>query len=172
MRSINIVKVYIMLFVIVLTTITIAQQSNNNAFIFDGQSNPIYVEDGNPVIQGAPQSAFQYFNAVGTPTTDNNITVQAWIYLIGENSGTKMPIIYRSVGGGSYNVFSLYVDADRKAYFSINSDQGIVSVSTPKIPAFTWVQLTGIYDADNQELKIYYGKDLEGYIQNVSLGTA
>ena len=36
MRSFNIVKAYIMIFVIVLTTgvITIAQQSNNNAFLF------------------------------------------------------------------------------------------------------------------------------------------
>jgi parallel beta-helix repeat protein len=171
MRTFNIVKAFVIPFVIVFTAITFAQQSNNKAFVFDGQSNPIYVKDGNPVIGENPQSAFQYFNAQDTPATDNNITVQAWIYLIGENT-SKMPIIYRSVEGGSYNVFSLYVDADRKAYFSINSDQGIKSVSTPKIPAFTWIQLTGIYDTENQELKIYFGKDLAGNLQNVSLGAA
>jgi hypothetical protein len=170
MRTFNIVKAFVIPFVIVFTAITFAQQSNNKAFVFDGQSNPIYVEDENPVILGNPQSAFQYFNADGTSATDNNITVQAWIYLIEENDG-KMPIIYRSVEGGSYNVFSLYVDADRKAYFSINSNQGIKSVSTPEIPAFTWIQLTGMYDAESQELKIYYGKDLAGFEPIVTLGT-
>jgi hypothetical protein len=171
MRAFKIVKTYLMMLIIVLIagTITTAQQSNNNAFVFDGQPNPIYVEDGNPVIPGNPQSAFQYFNADDTPATDNKITVQAWIYLIGENS-SKMPIIYRSVEGGSYNVFSLYVDSDRKAYFSISSDQGIKSVSTPEIPAFTWIQLTGMYDAESQELKIYYGKDLAGFEPIVTLG--
>ena len=90
MRTFNIVKAFIIPFVIVFTTITFAQQSNNKAFVFDGQSNPIYVVDGSPVIPGNSQSAFQYFNAEGTLVTDNNITVQAWIYLIGENTSKIM----------------------------------------------------------------------------------
>jgi len=161
MRTFNIVKAFIILFVIVFTTITFAQQSNNKAFVFDGESSRVFIEDGSAVNQEeAKQYAFQYFNKAGSD--NDNITVQAWVYLIGENLGAKMSIIYRAVDGGS-NSFSLYVDADRKAYFSIDNANSTEEhrVGTSEIPAFTWVQLTGIYDADNQELKIYYGKDLE-----------
>ncbi len=171
MRTFTNFTFYLALSLIMLITysITFTQQSNNNAFVFNGESSRVFIEDGLAVNQGeANQNAFQYFNKENSE--NNNISVQAWIYLIGENLGTKMPIIFRAVEGG-YESFSLYIDVDGKGYFSINGEQGIESVSTPEIPAFTWIQLTGIYDADNKELKIYYGKDLEGFLPEVSLGT-
>jgi len=158
MRVSNNFNFFKTLFVIILITcaFTSAQQSNNNAYVFDGNNSQLYIEDGTAVNPGADQLAFQYFNQVGS-TTDNNFTVQAWVYLIGENLGKKMPIIHRAVAGDNHS-FSLYIDADRKAYFSV--DNGNAWVSTLEIPAFTWVQLTGIYDDDNDELKIYFGNEV------------
>ncbi|HSL88650.1 MAG TPA: hypothetical protein VK870_05075, partial [Ignavibacteriaceae bacterium] len=54
------------------------QQSNNNAFVFNGENSIIYIEDGQPVNSNAKQNAFQYFNRVNS--ANNKITVQAWIY--------------------------------------------------------------------------------------------
>ena len=46
MRTFNIAKAYIIPFIIALTTITIAQQSNNNAFVFNGESSQLHIADG------------------------------------------------------------------------------------------------------------------------------
>lgn len=127
-----------------------SQQSNNNAFVFNGENSVVYVKDGQPVNTNAKQNAFQYFNRVNS--TNNNITVQAWIYLLGDNPGVTMPIIYRSVEGGTS--FSMYVK-NNKAYFSVGNSQ---PVSTSEFPAFSWIHITGMYDGQN--LRIYNGNVL------------
>ena len=111
MRSFNILKVYIMLFIIVLTAgaITIAQQSEKNAFMFDGITSRLYVYDTdsriNPLtIDEEDRDGFRFFNS---SIEEDKITVQAWIYLFGNTE--QMPIIYREVDGG-YNTFSLYIN--------------------------------------------------------------
>ncbi len=160
MRSFNIVQAYIILFIIVLTTITIAQQSNNNAFVFNGESSQIHIADGlapNPldgaVNLDANQYAFQYFNKENSE--NNSISVQAWVYLIGESPDKTMPIIYRSTVNGGES-FSLSIE-NNFAKFSIGGTGGEF-ISTGPIPAFTWVQLTGTYDGEI--MKLYFGKDL------------
>ena len=75
MRTFNIVKAFIIPFVILLTTITIAQQSNNNAFLFDGESSQLYVNDGAaPNGAEAIQEGFKFFNS---HADSNKITVKA-----------------------------------------------------------------------------------------------
>src|SRR5690606_12125664 len=133
------------------SAILMAQQSNNNAFVFNGENSLLYIEDGQPINSEAKQNAFAYFNSVNS--TNNKITVQAWIYLLGDSPDETMPVIYRSVEGGTS--FSMYVK-NNKAYFSVgNSDP----VSTQEFPAFSWIQITGMYDGQN--LKIYYGNSLQ-----------
>ena len=77
-----------------------AQGSNNNCFVFNGTTSELSLLDGD----AANVDAYGYFNKDGS--TNNTVTVQAWIYLIGDNPGVKMPIIYRSVEGGGTS-FSL-----------------------------------------------------------------
>ena len=128
-----------------------AQGSDNNCFLFNGTNSRLYVLDEQPVNSSADQNGFAYFNKVGS--TNNTITVQAWIYLIGDNTGVKMPVIYRSVNPVGTS-FSLYVQ-NNKGYFTVGNS---AAVSTSQFPAFQWIQLTGIYDGTN--LKIYLNKDL------------
>ncbi len=135
----------------IILSITAAVYPQNNAFVFNGTDSRVYIEDGAPVLPAAKESSFQYFNKVNS--TNNTITVQAWVYLLGESPGAKMPIIYRTVSGGA-TTFSMYIQ-NRKAYFSVGNS---LPLSTPDIPAFSWIQLTGIYDGTT--VKFYYGKNL------------
>ena len=141
---------FVMAFLITLTLsckIAFAQGSGNNAFVFNGVDSKLSHLDNDP----GNQDAYQYFNKVNS--NNNTITVQAWIYLIGESPNVKMPIVYRSVNPSGTS-FSMYVK-DQKGYFSVGNS---TAVATQEFPAFQWIQLTGIYDGTN--LKIYYGKDL------------
>ena len=148
---------YIYLFIAIITILIIgsnnifAQGSGNNAFVFNGLNSRLYILDGQPVNSSANQDGFKYFNKSGS--TNRTITVQAWIYLIGESPNVKMPIIYRSVNPSGTS-FSLYVQ-NQKGYFTVGNS---APVSTTVLPAFQWVQLTGIYDGTN--LKIYLNNDL------------
>ncbi|MGE5861845.1 MAG: hypothetical protein ACM34J_14865, partial [Ignavibacteria bacterium] len=58
-----------------------AQQSNNNSFMFNGESSKLYVYDGQPANADANQAGFNFFNS---SASNNQITVQAWIYLLGD----------------------------------------------------------------------------------------
>ncbi|HSD63742.1 MAG TPA: LamG-like jellyroll fold domain-containing protein, partial [Ignavibacteriaceae bacterium] len=134
---------------------TSAQGSNNNSYIFDGETGYASVLDGQPVTSDANQSAYKYFD---NPSYNNDsISVEAWVYLIGDNAGVKMPIIYRAFDNG-YKSFEMYVK-DRVAYFSIGNGLGTVStLSQPLITPFSWVYLAATYDG--QTLKFYYGGTL------------
>ncbi|MEJ2506735.1 MAG: right-handed parallel beta-helix repeat-containing protein, partial [Ignavibacteriaceae bacterium] len=144
---------YSTLIIILLSSIlnVFAQGSNNNCFVFNGTTSELSLLDN----EAANVDAYGYFNKINS--TNNSITVQAWIYLISDNAGVKMPIIYRTVynqDGSLGTSFSLYVENNR-GYFTVGNS---APVSTPEFPAFQWIQLTGIYDGTN--LKIYYGKNL------------
>ncbi|MFO7524969.1 MAG: LamG-like jellyroll fold domain-containing protein [Ignavibacteriaceae bacterium] len=128
----------------------LAQGGNNNAFVFNGSTSQLYVYDNSPANSDADQNGFKFFNS---SSANNKITVQAWIYLLGDNTGTKMPVVYRTVQGGT--TFTLYVK-DNKGYFSVG---GSPEISTQEFPAFSWVSLTGVYDGST--LKIYSGGSLQ-----------
>ena len=145
----------IFLITIIITSGNTFAQSNNNSYVFDGEFGYAEILDGNALTTDADQTSYQYFD---NPSFSNDsISVEAWVYLIGENPGEKMPIVYRAFDDG-YETFSLYVQ-DRVAYFSIGN--GIAELSTineSPIPAFSWVHLAATYDGNN--LKLYYGGDL------------
>ena len=112
------------LFILLLINLnSVSAQSNNNSYVFDLQSSYAGILDDEDLASNAVKSAYQYFDEPTTPNTE--ISIEAWVYLIGENLGEKMPIIYRSVGD-NYETFSLYIK-DRVAYFSIGDGQGEVS---------------------------------------------
>ena len=84
MKSITIRKFYLTLCIIALISfksIFADDDDNNHAIVFNGQSSQLYVYDGQPANSGANQHGFEYFDS---STTNNKITVQAWIYLIGD----------------------------------------------------------------------------------------
>jgi hypothetical protein len=56
-------------------------QSGNNAFVFNGETSQLYVYDGSPADTAAEEAGFQFFNS---DAANNQITVQAWIYLLGD----------------------------------------------------------------------------------------
>ncbi len=147
MRTFNNVKAFIIPFVILLTTITIAQQSNNNAFLLDGETSQLSVKDDDP----GDETGFDFFNSY------NHITVQAWIYLLGDSpAGVEVPVVYREVQTGTTfgTTFSMYVKNNR-GYFTVGESAPVV---TPEFPAFRWTALTGTYDGS--DLKIYLDGDL------------
>ena len=154
MKKVTIKNFYILLLITSLTAckITYAQASNNNSFVFNGTSSQLYVYDGQPANTDANQNGFQFFNS---SASNNQITVQAWVYLIGDTPpNTQVPIIYRTVNNGE--TFSLYLK-NNIAYFSVGNNNS-ATVSTAKLPAFQWLSLTGMYDGSI--LKIYSGGSL------------
>jgi hypothetical protein len=151
---------YPVIYLILLITIGISQGSiyasgNNNCYVFDGSTGYASVRDGQPVTTDANQSGYQYFD---NPSYSNNsITIEAWVYLLGENPGVKMPIVYRAFDDG-YKTFSMYIQ-NRIAYVEIGNGIGQVSTAGQSpIPAFSWIHLAATYDG--QTLKFYYGGTL------------
>ena len=88
----------------------------------------------------ANQDGFGYFNS---SAANNQITVQAWVYLIGDTpAGVEIPIVYRTVNNGK--TFSMCLK-DNKAYFSIGNNNN-ATLNTGQLPAFEWLAITGTYD--------------------------
>jgi len=145
---------YLILFIISLISCKniFADDDINNSFLFNGQTSQLYVYDGQQANIGSNQNGFIYFDS---SATNNKITVQAWVYLIGDTPpNVEVPIIYRSVNNGT--TFSLYIK-NNMGYFSVGN-KNIATVNTSKLPAFKWLALTGSYDGSN--LKIYSGGSL------------
>ena len=154
MQDFTIKSLYLVLITIFLnTTISVfAQASNNNSFVFNGTSSQLYVYDG-VITAGANQDGFKFFN---NSASNNKITVQAWIYLIGDTPpNVEVPIIYRTVNNG--RTFSLYLK-NNVAYFSVGNNNTATVNTNTSLPAFQWISLTGSYDGNT--LKIYLGGSL------------
>ena len=134
--------------------VILPQGANNNSFVFNGSTSQLYVYDGVPANTGADQNGFKFFNS---SASNKKITVQAWIYLIGDTpTDVNVPIIYRTVNNGK--TFSLYIK-NNKGYFSVGNNNS-ATVNTSELPAFQWIALTGTYDGNT--LKIYSGGSLAG----------
>ncbi|HEY6625491.1 MAG TPA: LamG-like jellyroll fold domain-containing protein, partial [Ignavibacteriaceae bacterium] len=144
---------YLALFIIILTTHTNSiAQTNNNSYVFNGESSQLYVMDGQPVNADANQNGFKFFNS---NTSNKQLTVQAWVFLIGDTpAGIEIPIVYRTVNNGK--TFSLYLK-DNKAYFSVGNNN-TMTVNTNLLPAFQWLAISGTYDGS--KVKIYSGGSL------------
>jgi len=158
---------YIFIILFIITTISINNvfaQTNNNSYVVFNDSSYMGIQDNDSLTANADKSAYKYFD--NPSFTNDNISVEAWVYLIGENQGTKMPIVHRTFDNG-YSSFSLYIE-DQVAYFSIGNGIGEVNTSSQQLlPAFTWIHLVGTYDGNN--LKLYSGGNLV-MTQQVSLG--
>ncbi|HSR17415.1 MAG TPA: hypothetical protein VLM39_04905, partial [Ignavibacteriaceae bacterium] len=62
-------------FIIILFTFNNSiAQTNNNSYVFNGESSQLYVLDGQPVNNDANQNGFKFFNS---NTSNKQITVQA-----------------------------------------------------------------------------------------------
>nr|MCU0407072.1 hypothetical protein [Ignavibacteriaceae bacterium] len=83
---------YPALFIIILITSNNSfTQTNNNSYVFNGESSQLYVLDGQPVNTDANQNGFKFFNS---NSSNKQITVQAWVYLIGDTpAGVEIPIV-------------------------------------------------------------------------------
>ncbi|HSM62948.1 MAG TPA: LamG-like jellyroll fold domain-containing protein, partial [Gillisia sp.] len=121
-------------------------QNNNNSYIFNGEISQLYIFDEQPITTEANQNGFGYFN---NNSSNNQITVQAWIYLIGDTpTDVEVPIVYRAVDGG--NTFSIYLK-NNEAYFSVGNNNN-VTLNTNYLPAFQWHVITGTYDGATAKL--------------------
>ena len=125
--------------------------TTNKSFVFNGSTSALKVLDGAPVNGDANQSGFKYFNST-TASSNRKITIDTWVYLIGDNPGVLMPVIKRAVDGGTS--FFMYVK-DNTAFFSVGNSEPVSTANNfPSFPAFRWIRLTGTYDG--QVLKLYY----------------
>jgi len=142
-------NLFFLLFTLLFAYSNIFGQANNNSYVFNGETSRVYVLDGQPVTTDANQNGFAYFNS---SATNNKITVQAWVYLIGDTpTDIEVPIVYRKVNNG--NTFSMYLK-NNKAYFSIGNNNNI-TLNTGDLPAFQWLAITGTYDGAT--VKLYSG---------------
>ena len=145
-------KFYYLILITLFTFTTIYSQTNNNSYVFNGESSQLYILDGQPVNTDANQNGVKFFNS---NTSNKQITVQAWVYLIGDTPvGVEIPIVYRTVNNGK--TFSMYLK-DNKAYFSVGNNN-TATVNSNQLPAFQWISITGTYDGS--KLKIYSGGSL------------
>jgi parallel beta-helix repeat protein len=155
MRFSTYTKIYLLLFLIISGySLTTNAANNNNSYVFNGTTGYAYIEDNDPITSDANQSAYGYFD--NPAYSNDSISVEAWVYLLGDNPGVEMPVIYRGFDDG-YKTFSLYIK-DGVAHFSIGN--GSIEVNTAgqgSIPAFAWVHLAATYDG--QTLTLYYGGD-------------
>jgi hypothetical protein len=144
---------YLALFIIILFTLNNSfAQTNNNSYVFNGESSQLYILDGQSINADANQNGFKFFNS---SSTNKQITVQAWVYLIGNTpSGVEIPIVYRTVNNGK--TFSMYLK-DNKAYFSVGNNN-TMTVNTTQLPAFQGLAISGTYDGS--KVKIYSGGSL------------
>ena len=156
MKILNTLKIYSSALILFLISYNISYASGTNkSFVFNGSTSSLKILDGAPVNTDANQSAFKYFNST-TSSSSKKITIDTWVYLLGDNPGVQMPVITRSVVGGSS--FTLYVQ-DGTAFFSVgNSVPVSTAITFPSFPAFRWIRLTGTYDGIT--LKIYYNSVL------------
>ncbi len=145
-------KIYLIITAFVILWATGIYADSNNSYVFNGTTGSASITDGNPIPStNANQAGYQYFD--NPAYSNDSISVEAWVYLLGDNPGVKMPIIYRGFDDG-YKTFSLYIQ-DKVAYFKIGNGAGQVSTSgQAPIPAFTWVYIAVTYDG--QTLKLYY----------------
>ena len=144
---------FISLIIILISCNLSFADDTNKSFVFNGSTSSLSVLDGAPVNSDANQNGFKYFNS---SSSNRNITIDAWLYLLGDNPGVQMPVITRSVSGGSS--FTMYVK-DGTAYFSVGNCNPVSTASTfPNFPAFSWIRLTGTYDG--QKIKLYYNGNL------------
>ena len=143
---------YLALFIIILITFNNSfATGTNKSFVFNGTTSSSYILDGAPINGDANQLGFKYFNS-STSSSSKKITVDTWIYLLGDNPGVLMPVIKRVVVGGTS--FYMYVK-DNTAFFTVgNSAPVSTAINFPSFPAFRWIRLTGTYDG--QVLKLYY----------------
>jgi len=142
-----------LLFTIIITAfVNSFAQTNNNSYVFNGETSQLYVLDGQPVNADANQNGYKFFNS---SASNKQITIQAWVYLIGNTpSNVEIPIVYRTVNNGK--TFSMYLK-DNKAYFSVGNNN-TMTVSTNQLPAFQWLAISGTYDGS--KVKIYSGGSL------------
>ena len=135
-----------------ISSLNIYSQPNNNSYVFNGTTSMLSVLDGQPINTDANQTGFNYFNS---NSSNKQITVQAWVYLIGDTPpNVEIPIVYRTVNNGK--TFSMYLK-DNKGYFSIGNNNNI-TINTDLLPAFQWTSITGTYDGSI--VKIYAGGTL------------
>ena len=157
-------KIYLIIAAFVLLCSAGAYADSNNGYVFNGTTGYASVLDGQPVTSGANQAGYQYFD--NPAYSNDSISVEAWVYLMGDNPGVKMPIVYRGFDDG-YKTFSMYIQ-DRIAYFKIGNGTGQVSTTgQAPIPAFSWVYISATYNG--QTLKLYYNGSLV-QSTNVTLG--
>ena len=151
----NILIIYLQMMIVLSLLITTNKtfgENNNNAFVFNGESSMLSVLDGQPINADANQTGFNFFNS---NSSNKQITVQAWVYLIGDTPpNTEIPIVYRTVNNGK--TFYMYLK-DNMGYFSIGNNNNI-TLNTNQLPAFQWVSITGTYDGS--VVKIYAGGTL------------
>jgi len=142
----NIFNINFLFLIVLFASTSIFGQANNNSYVFNGETSQVYVLDGQSVTTDANQNGFGYFN---NSSANNKITVQAWVYLIGDTpADVEVPIVYRKVDNG--NTFSMYLK-NNVAYFSIGNNNN-VTLNTGQLPAFQWLAVTGTYDGATVQL--------------------
>ena len=109
--------------------------SQNMAFVFDGETS---------YLSGEVSNGSKIY-----PDGTDKISIEAWVYLIGDNGGDKIPVVTRS--NGNSDLFSLSVQ-NGEVSFAVSGDQ--ISSIGANIQAFKWVHVAGTFDGTNKKLYV------------------
>jgi hypothetical protein len=92
----------------------------------------------------------------------NNMSVEVWVYLIGDHGNKKIPVLH-SVNGTN-EVLSVFIE-NGNAAFKVGDNQ--VTTENADLSAFRWNHIAGTIDG-NGTLKIYLnGKEVEDAVLSV-----
>ena len=85
-----------------------------------------------------------------------SITVSTWVFLRSYvNDGPGAQIFFRGDDRSGYDPYYLAILGDGTAQFCINDDEGRSAYALAEVPLNRWVRLTGTFDAEVGEVRMW-----------------
>lgn len=90
-----------------------------------------------------------------------SLTIAAWVYVRRYSpNGFQSQLLFRGDDRNGLDPYQLSIESDGKAAFAVTGADGQIASVGVDIPLKTWVRITGSYDEETNEIKIYSGARL------------
>ncbi len=95
-----------------------------------------------------------------------SMTVATWLYLRSYTpNGFQSQILFRGDDRSGLDPYHLSVESDGTVGFSIDSADGGQASVKANIPLKTWIRVTGSYDEETNEMRLYIGTRLAATVE-------